>query len=120
MHSVPDDDFERHALRRFLSDHPGTPLGHGYPLGRTLREDGESHREAWMRILRSDPCGFCGESPAGTLDHIEPRAFPARGLGGLHSHLNYSAACEACNSRKAARSLLTFLRVRITSAPRPR
>ena len=92
----------------YLRDDPGNPLGKGYPLGRTLREDGESHREAWMRVLRADPCSYCG-GPAGTVDHIEPQCRRASGLGGAHSWMNYCGACQRCNGRKSARSLLHVL-----------
>lgn len=109
----------------FIRSDPGNPLGHGMPLGRTLRKDGESHREAWMRTLRWDPCAYCCALPVeilgplpqknkdgrvrGTLDHIEPQSRTARGIGGKHTWLNYVGACEHCNSKKAAVSLLEFL-----------
>jgi 5-methylcytosine-specific restriction endonuclease McrA len=96
-------------------------------MGRTLREEvfheptqawrGESHLMAWERIIRADPCSYCG-AEAGTIDHVEPRSRPVRGLGGAHSWANVVAACESCNGRKATRSLLTFLRIRVVSAPR--
>lgn len=87
---------------------PGNPLGVGMPSGSTLREDGESHREAWKRLLRFDPCAYCG-GPSGTVDHIEPQSRAARGIGGRHSWLNYIAACEGCNTSKSAQPLLEYL-----------
>lgn len=95
----------------FLRSDPGYPLGRGYPPGRSLRADGESHREAWMRVLRADPCSFCGRA-GGTLDHIEPRSGRARGIGSVHSWVNYAGACESCNGGKGARSMLDYLRRR--------
>lgn len=88
---------------------PGNPLGVGMPLGRSLREDGESHREAWMRVCRADPCAFCGRMPSGTLDHIEPKSRPARGIGGVHSWVNYTGACSSCNGGKNDTPLLEYL-----------
>jgi 5-methylcytosine-specific restriction endonuclease McrA len=91
-------------------DDPGNPLGRGYPLGRTLRQDGESHRDAWARIVRQDPCSYCGRE-AGTVDHVEPSRGPrpARGIGGAHVWLNLVGACEACNASKSDAQLLHFL-----------
>jgi hypothetical protein len=93
----------------YEADDPGYPLGRGMPLGRTLREDGETHRQAWMRVIRGDPCSFCGRAPAGTVDHIEPQSKRARGLGGAHSWLNFTGACEGCNSGKKDMPMLTYL-----------
>lgn len=95
-------------LSDYLEDHPGYPLGHGMPTGSTLRADGESHLGAWASIIRRDPCSYCGE-PAGTLDHIEPKSKRTRAAGSAHSWTNYAAACERCNGRKGAASLLLFL-----------
>lgn len=92
-------------LDDYLRDDPGTPLGSS---GRTMREDGDSHREAWARVIRRDPCTYCG-GPGGTLDHIEPRARRARGVGGVHSWLNFTGACGTCNSSKGARGMLGYL-----------
>lgn len=96
-------------MDEYLRDDPGSPLGVGMPSGRTMRLDGESHREAWMRVLRYDPCALCGRRPAGTLDHIEPQSKRARGLGGAHSWLNYSGLCFRCNGSKGSRSLLNVM-----------
>lgn len=104
-------------------DDPGHPLGVGMPTGETLREDGESHRQAWMRITRMDICAYCGERlftfpcsgfPSGSCDHIEPQTptVKARGLGGAHSWLNYTGACQRCNGSKGDDPLLAFLYMR--------
>lgn len=97
--------------RELLRDDAGTPLGVGYPSGSPLRFDGESHHEAWRRICRVDPCAYCGARWSGTLDHIEPQrgARPARGLGGVHTWLNYAGACERCNNAKRSRPMLLWL-----------
>jgi 5-methylcytosine-specific restriction endonuclease McrA len=92
---------------------PGHPLGKGMPTGRPLRADGDTHRHGWMRILRFDLCAYCGRAPEpgapNTVDHIEPRSRSARGLGGAHSWLNYTAACMSCNGGKSDMPLLTYL-----------
>jgi 5-methylcytosine-specific restriction endonuclease McrA len=103
--------------RRFRADHPGTPLGKGYPSGSTLRMDGESHRQAWMRLLRADPCAYCGALPSGTVDHIVAKSEPSRVLYGRNSWLNLTGCCPACNTNKATRSLLTFLHKRAANRP---
>jgi hypothetical protein len=100
----------------FAEDHPGHPLGPGYPTGRPLRDEGQSHRQAWAAIVRRDPCAYCGEE-AGTVDHIEPQAHAARGLGGVHSWVNFTGACESCNTGKSDMPLLEWLYRRRWSAP---
>lgn len=94
--------------RRFSADHPGQPLGRGYPSGSTLRLDGESHRQAWLRIIRADPCAYCG-GPGGTVDHVVPRS---RGLPGTYDWSNVVGACQTCNENKADSDLLLYLRGR--------
>lgn len=103
----------------FLRDDPGTPLGVGMPSGRALREDGDSHLEAWGRVVRSDPCALCG-GPGGSLDHIEPRSRRTSGLGGAHSWLNYAGMCDRCNGRKRDLPLLIFMARRRGSPPKRR
>lgn len=93
---------------RFITSHPGNPLGPGMPLGVTMREDGESHLEAWMRLVREDPCAYC-DQPGGTIDHIEPRSLRRRGL---HNWTNFAGSCQRCNESKAAKPLLVFLAYR--------
>jgi hypothetical protein len=115
---------ERHAVRRaaqrqqeevpdgrtlyevWLADQPGHPLGVGVPLGATLRMDGESHSNAWRRILRSDPCAYCGAPISGTVDHVEPRHTRRNGV---ERWINLVGACSRCNGSKAAKPLLLFL-----------
>lgn len=97
------------------TDHPGNPLGVGMPSGEPLRVDGESHREAWKRILRGDPCAYCGRrmfpcafNPDGrTVDHIIPhtKARPNEG----HAWLNYTGSCVSCNTSKKDTHLLMWL-----------
>lgn len=66
---------------------------------------------AYIGVLRSDPCSYCGAYPAGTIDHIIPLD-----NGGAHHWLNLTAACETCNKSKqlkdAAHYLLHRLKMR--------
>lgn len=98
----------RVSARTYLDDHGGHPLGRGMPLGAPFRADGESHRDGWMGVVRRDPCAFCGEA-GGTVDHIEPKTLPVRGLGGAHCWLNFTGACLSCNGSKARVSMLEML-----------
>ena len=100
-------------IDQYLRDDAGTPLGTGMPSGRPLRADGQSHYEAWQALLRRDPCAYCGTAGAGTVDHVEPRSRPARGLGETaHAWLNLAGACTACNGAKRDLDLLVFLQRR--------
>lgn len=110
----PDRDV---AVDSFDTSHPGYPLGKGYPLGLSLRLDGETHRQAWQRILRQDPCAYCDKTDSGTLDHIEPKSKRARGIGGKHSWVNYTAACPSCNFHKTDTPMLHFLLARAKPTP---
>ena len=96
------------VIEEFLRDDAGTPLGVGFPSGRPLRVDGERHYDAWLRLLRAEPCAFCGGA-GGTVDHVEPRARTVRGLGSAHGWQNVVGACGPCNRAKADRPLLAFL-----------
>lgn len=58
----------------------------------------------YKRILKGDPCSFCGELVEVTIDHILPKSD-----GGQNVWDNYTAACFACNNAKASTSLLHFL-----------
>lgn len=100
----------------FVTSHAGYPLGPGYPSGAPLREDGESHRAAWYRTLRADPCSYCAKG-GGTIDHVDPQS-GQRPLYGLHSWLNVTGACSSCNRSKDANKLVLWLAARPIPAPR--
>lgn len=85
---------------------------------------GESHLMAWERVVRCDPCAYCGATihigdgrglrdvgwwGSGTVDHIEPKTLPVRGIGGAHSWINVTGACGSCNGGKSRRSMLDYL-----------
>lgn len=93
------------TLEDWLRDDAGHPLGRGMPTGAPLRRDGDSHREGWMRIVRSDPCSYC-TGDGGTVDHVEPQASRARGV---HSWANYVGACARCNQSKGSEPMLLWL-----------
>lgn len=57
----------------------------------------------WARLLRNDPCCYCG-CGSEHLDHIHPVA-----LGGTQTWDNLTAACAECNRAKHAEPLLRFL-----------
>lgn len=110
----------RREYRRFASDHPGHPLGKGMPMGRSTRIEflkpetgtwrGESHYEAWQRMVRFDPCSYCGSLRIkNTVDHIAPRSTHVTGIGGAHSWLNLTAACGPCNEAKSDQHMLVFM-----------
>lgn len=111
----PTTDVGKRA-ERFASYTPGDPLGRGMPGGRTFRLDGESHSDAWRRLLRLDVCAYCG-GPGGTVDHVVPRA---SGLAGVESWVNLVGACVSCNTSKRDLDLLGFLARRYASLPRVR
>ena len=99
------------TTEQFLRDDAGHPLGRGMPSGRPLRVDGQSHYEAWLSLMRRDPCSYCG-GPGGTVDHVDPRSRAPRGLGSAHGWINTVGACARCNGYKRDLRLLVFLQRR--------
>jgi len=114
--AAPDWDT---PLGQFLRSDAGTPLGHGYLSGTPIYggEHARAHIDRWMGLLRSDPCSYCGQRGAGTVDHIRPRVYPDRET---HTWLNMAGSCSGCNAAKGSGSLLEFLRLRALSAARCR
>ena len=108
-------------IHDYLRDDAGSPLGVGMPSGAPLRADGESHYEAWQALLRRDPCSYCGAAGiSGTVDHVDPRSRPARGMGTAHGWINTAGACARCNGAKRDLGLLVFLHRRHWGARRRR
>lgn len=65
------------------------------------------NRGTYARMLRRDPCAYCGNAfgrNERAIDHIHPRS-----LGGVNDWSNYTGACEFCNGLKLDDSLLEFL-----------
>ncbi len=58
----------------------------------------------YARLLRNDPCAFCGKVERQTIDHIHPTY-----KGGLNHWMNFTAACSRCNNRKGTKSLMETL-----------
>lgn len=120
-----DEDF---TTRRgqFLRSDVSYPLGPDMPHGRSLRDDGQSHRQAWAELVRGDPCSYCGEPVGGTVDHIEPQKGPhAAGQAEVHTWLNFTSSCDSCNGSKSNEKLLVWLagrgvRVRASRVPKAR
>jgi HNH endonuclease len=84
----------------------GHPLGVGMPSGATTRVDGETHLEAWKRVLRDDPCAYCDEDASGTVDHVQPRS---SGRKYRERWTNLVGACSGCNQSKGSKPLLLWL-----------
>lgn len=59
----------------------------------------------WKKIVRIDPCPYCGERFAGGADHVEPRA-----RGGADSPDNIVGVCNRCNATKQTLPMLDALR----------
>lgn len=77
-------------------------LTHHVTLGRRRQSfTMPSHRNIWVR--EGGKCAYCGCSISlrqTTKDHVHPRS-----KGGKDVLLNVVAACEACNARKANKTL---------------
>jgi 5-methylcytosine-specific restriction endonuclease McrA len=76
--------------------------------GRAEKFRGETRK--FIPVLLADPCAYCG-APSAEIEHIVPRA-----RGGANTWDNLTGACTACNARKSAKSLLTFLLGTISTA----
>lgn len=71
----------------------------------------DAEARAYARILRRDPCCYCGariERPE--IDHITPIS-----AGGRGNWDNLTSACKACNQAKSGRTLLDYLLERTAS-----
>ena len=60
----------------------------------------------YLRIIRGDPCSYCGVVGKMQVDHVEPLV-----RGGSGEWSNLAAACGHCNATKSDRTLLRFLLV---------
>lgn len=57
----------------------------------------------WRRVVRLDPCAFCGSRPANGLDHIDPRVSDRNDPG------NWTGCCKRCNETKRDLPLVLVL-----------
>ena len=67
----------------------------------------------YARILRQDPCVYCG-GPGGTIEHIKPRSLfsvvTSANQGESKDHwTNLASSCYKCNQDRGKRGLLIFL-----------
>jgi len=63
----------------------------------------------YSRILRQDPCSYCGECHEDMqIDHIDP-IHPSSDDHGTHDWKNLTAACPHDNNSKNTKSLLFYL-----------
>lgn len=60
------------------------------------RNKGVGNQRAWAVWMRKQPCHYCGETPAGTIDHVIPIS-----EGGSKGRQNCVPACEPCNQKRA-------------------
>jgi 5-methylcytosine-specific restriction endonuclease McrA len=70
---------------------------------RAIRRGGDDVDLELVKMLRADPCTYCG-GPGGTLDHVTPVS-----AGGTNVADNLVGACQPCNSRKSNTPLLQAL-----------
>ena len=61
------------------------------------------HFECYKIMVRALPCTYCGETPAGTIDHRTPQLF-----NGEDEPYNLVASCASCNSSKGTRNKDNF------------
>lgn len=60
------------------------------------------HDEEWAKVLRRDPCVYCGAYGRGTVEHVEPR-------GPRSAVVNGVGACSACNGERGSAPLIYYL-----------
>jgi hypothetical protein len=68
--------------------------------------------ELYAKVLRADPCSYCGSRDTIWIDHIVPLGpvgEAASGFVKVRDLPNVTAACRACNLEKRCASLLHFL-----------
>ena len=70
------------------------------------------HFDCYKAILRTRPCYYCGDRPAGTIDHIHPTS-----KGGEDQPYNLVAACFTCNPSKGTRNQTVYIINKELNAP---
>ncbi len=71
--------------------------------GRLRRVRNDPETATYVKILRLDPCSYCGD-PHEHVDHVIP-VFS----GGENHWTNFTSACATCNQAKSTEPLLIFL-----------
>lgn len=64
----------------------------------------DAEARAYIPLLMSDPCSYCGSTEEIVIDHIHPIS-----KGGQSTVENLTAACRRCNAAKTDKSLLFYL-----------
>lgn len=72
-------------------------------IGRVVETLGQETAD-WLKIIRRDPCSYCGSYDNPQVDHV----VPITAGGGLEWD-NLACACKSCNSSKHAKPLLAWL-----------
>lgn len=68
--------------------------------------------ELYGRVLKGDPCSYCGSRDTIWIDHIDPlgpQGDRATGFVKVRELGNVTAACRSCNLEKRCASLLHFM-----------
>lgn len=71
---------------------------------RNMAHGSSSKQPHFSKLLRKDPCSYCGLPKSGTVDHIVPLTH-----GGANNLSNMAGCCFSCNQSKSSTDLLTFL-----------
>lgn len=92
----------REIGRRYYRNRPTKKLVNAQRRHRE-RATRDPELNEYARIVDRDPCAYCG-GPSGEIEHIVPLS-----RGGANASHNITAACQSCNRKKHAKSLLLFL-----------
>jgi hypothetical protein len=94
-----------------VSDDWDRPLAAVFDYAEFLHLFKHTAKEPWSRILRRDPCSYCGTYAMPTIEHVTP------GRGKSNSVENRVAACHTCNHARGATKLLWYLLERRRGVP---
>ena len=65
---------------------------------------GSSITSSYYKVLKLDPCAYCGKKKSITMDHIIPKS-----RGGTNGVDNIAPACKECNNKKDNTTLMFYL-----------
>jgi predicted nucleic acid-binding Zn ribbon protein len=57
----------------------------------------------YRRVVRADPCAYCGQRPSSGLDHIDPR------VSDRNDPSNWTGSCKRCNEIKRSLPMVLAL-----------